>query len=246
MKYTINELAKSAEVTVRTLHHYDEIGLLQPKRGENGYRYYGQTELLRLQQILIYKELNVPLPTIKKILDEPNFDYRGALYEHKKHLETEKERLSKLIRTIDKTLKSLQEGGSMNPNDLYGGLTKKQLDEYQKEAEERWGTTDAYKESLSRVKAMGKSGLKKIFDESQIIVQEIVTLMDYKVTSHEVQRAVAKHRANIGHFYTVSDEIYEGLAHMYVDDPRFKATYEKVKPGLADFLSRAMLASLGK
>lgn len=246
MKYTVNKLALASGVTARTLHHYDEIGLLQPGRQNNGYRYFGEKDLLRLQQILIYRELDVPLATIKKILDDPEFDFERALEEHKKYLESEKGRLSKLVKTIDKTISKLQRGADMNANHMYGGLTKKQMEEYQKEAEERWGNTDAYKQSVTRVNAMGKAGLKKVFDESQGIVKELVALMDQDVASPEVQAVVAKHRSNISHFYDVSDQIYEGLAHMYVDDPRFKDTYDKAVPGLATFLSRAMLASLQK
>lgn len=247
MRYTVKKLAALAGVTVRTLHHYDEIGLLTPSRHEeNGYRYYGDGEMLRFQQILIYRELEVPLDTIKKILDKPGFDYIRALEEHKEHLTHEKKRLTRLVRTIGKTINSLKKGESMTAQDMYGGLTKKQYEEYTQEAEGKWGGTDAWKQSQSRVKAMGKAGLKKVFEESQRIVAEFVSLMDRDVKSTEVQATVAKHRSNIGSFYTVTDEIYEGLAHMYVNDPRFKATYDKSAPGLAEFISRAMLSSLGK
>lgn len=244
MKYTINKLAVAAGVTVRTLHHYDQIGLLTPARDEeNGYRHYGESELLRLQQILIYRELELPLATIQRILDESGFDYAKALNEHKQSLLGKQKRVGEIIKTIDKTRIKLRKGEAMNANDMYGGLTNKQMEEYQKEAEQKWGDSDAYKQSVANVKKMGKAGLKKIFDESQAIVLELVRLMDHDATSPEVQAVVAKHRANIGHFYTVTDEIYAGLAHMYVDDARFTATYDNVKPGLAKFLSDAMLAS---
>lgn len=247
MKYTVKNLAVAAGVTIRTLHYYDQIGLLSPGREElNGYRYYTKNDLLRLQQILIYREMEVPLDTVRRILDESGFDYIQALQEHYARLEKEKDRMETLINTVRKTINSLQKGESMTAQDMYGGLTKKQHEEYSREADERWGNTAAWQESQSRVKAMGKRGLKKVFEESQKIVAEFVSLMNQDVKSEAVQAVVARHRANIGHFYTVTDEIYEGLAHMYVDDPRFTATYEKSAPGLASFISRAMLTSLGK
>jgi DNA-binding transcriptional MerR regulator len=246
MKYSINKLARAAGITVRTLHHYDDIGLLQTQRDENGYRLYGDSELLRLQQILIYRDLSFPLPTIKQILDEPSFDYLLALKEHLQHIEKEQLRLSELIKTIKNTLKKLKKGDSMTAQDMYGGLTKKQYEEYTAEAQERWGNTDAYKQSVARVKAMGKAGLAKVGEEMKAIELELAALMDHDITSTEVQEVIAKHRANLTHFYDVSDEMYAGLAHMYIDDPRFAAHYNEVKPGLAKVLSDAILFSINK
>ena len=134
----------------------------------------------------------------------------------------------------------------MTTNDLYGGFTKQQMEEYQKEAETRWGHTDAYKQSASRTKNWSKSKFDAVFEESREIIVKMSQLMDYSVDDPQIQSLVAAHRANITHFYDVTDEIYEGLAKMYVADHRFAKNYEEVAVGLADFLSRAMLASLAK
>jgi hypothetical protein len=161
-------------------------------------------------------------------------------------LQKQKSRLTQLIKTIDRTISSLQKGASMTAGDLYGGFTKKQMEEYQKEAEERWGNTDAYKQSVARTKNWSKADYTRVFEEGRDVVVKLSKLMDCEVSDPQVQSLVAAHRANITHFYDVTDEIYEGLARMYVADPRFAKNYEDVSPGLADFLSRAMLVSLAK
>lgn len=247
MKYTIKKLASAAGVSVRTLHYYDDIDLLKPSEvGDNNYRYYGESELLRLQQILFFRELEFPLEKIKLALDSPSFNNLEALRSHRLVLLKQKNRLSDLIKTIDRTITNLQKGASMTTNDLYGGFTKQQMEEYQAEAETRWGNTDAYKESVSRVKQMGKAGLQKVMEEGMHIELEMAELIGESVNSKAVQDLVIRHRAQIGKFYTVTDQIYRGLAEMYVADPRFAKHYDDVKPGLAKFLSDAMLASLNK
>lgn len=245
MKYTINKLASAADITVRTLHHYDEIGLLSPAGKEaNGYRYYGEAELLRLQQIMFFRELEFPLEKIRQALDAPKFNNLEALESHRAVLLKQKTRLSKLIKTIDTTIISLKKGVPMSTNDMYGGFTKAQMEEYQKEAQVRWGNNDAYKQSAARTKTWSKAKYKAVFEEGHEVVVKLAKLMDREVSDPQVQELVAAHRANIGHFYAVTDEIYGGLARMYVEDSRFAKNYDSVAPGLADFLSRAMLVSL--
>jgi DNA-binding transcriptional MerR regulator len=247
MKYTIKKLASSAGVSVRTLHHYDDIGLLRPAEvGDNGYRYYGESELLRLQQILFFRELEFPLEKIKLALDSPNFNNLEALRSHRQVLLKQKHRLSGLIKTIDHTITNLKKGVSMTTNDLYGGFTKQQMEEYQAEAEARWGHTEAYQQSVQRTKNWTKAQYQRVFDESRDIVLRLAKVMDKPVHDESVQSLVKEHRANINRFYDVSDEIYRGLAQMYVADPRFAKHYDDVKPGLAKFLSAAMIASLNQ
>ncbi len=246
MKYTIAKLASAAGVSVRTLHYYDEIDLLRPAEyGEdNGYRYYGEEELLTLQQIMFFSELDFPLAKIKEIISSPNFSNIEALESHRQVLLSQQTRLTKLIKTIDLTINSLKKGETMTANDLYGGFTKQQMAEYQKEAGERWGNTEAYKESVRNVKKMGKDGLKKVIAEGKKIEIELGRHVGESVGSEIVQKLIARHRAQIGNFYQVSDEIYRGLAEMYLSDTRFYAHYEEVTPGLAQFLHDAIIASL--
>lgn len=245
MKYTIAKLASAAGVSVRTLHYYDEIGLLTPRSvEENGYRYYGQPELLRLQQIMFFRELEFPLAKIKLVLDSPDFDNISALTAHRAILVKQKSRLSQLIKTLDNTINNIKKGVSMTTNDLYGGFTKQQMEEYQKEAESKWGNTEAFKQSTARVKQMGPAGLRKIMEEGKAIESELASLIGQPVGGAPVQAAIAKHRAQIAHFYDVSDEMYRGLAQMYLSDPRFTKHYEDIAPGLAQFMHDAMMASL--
>lgn len=245
MKYTVKKLAHAAGVSVRTLHHYDAIGLLSPAGIENnGYRYYGEEELLRLQQIMFFRELEFPLSKIKQILGAPDFNNLEALESHRAVLLKQKTRLSALIKTIDITIINTKKGVTMNANDMYDGFTKAQMEAYQKEAEERWGNTDAYKQSVARTKTWSKTKRKAVLEEGQNIEVKLARLIDREVSDPQVQELVATHRANIAHFYDVTDEIYRGLAEMYVADPRFAKHYNDVKAGLADFLSQAMLASL--
>lgn len=245
MKYTIKKLATAAGVSVRTLHYYDDIGLLKPSEvGDNGYRYYGEPELLRLQQILFFRELEFPLEKIQMSLDSPGFNNLEALRNHRQVLLKQKKRMSRLIKTVDQTITSMQKGESMTANDLYGGFTKQQMEEYQAEAEQRWGTTDAYKQSVQRTKNWTKAQYKKVFDESSEITLKLSRLMDKSVNDPSVQELVKAHRNNINNFYDVSDEIYRGLAEMYVADPRFSKNYDDVSPGLSKFISEAMIASL--
>lgn len=244
MKYSVNKLAKLAGISVRTLHYWDEVGLLNPKRNsKNDYRFYENDELLRLQQILFFKELDFSLEDIKKILSSPTFNMEEALRDQRKLIEIKKNRLSKLAKTIDKTIKSIKKETKMKDEEYYGNFSKEESEKYAKEAKERWGNTDAYRESQERVKKMGKAGLQKVLEESGKITTEIAELMKdgRSPTDNKVQELINKHYNSIRAFYEPTLEIYEGLAKMYVEDPRFRKTYEDIAVGLAVFMRDGML-----
>ncbi len=134
--YTVKQISKLAGVTPRTLHHYDEIGLLKPSRvGENGYRYYGEESVLRLQQILFYRELDMPLEDIKKIMGRRDFDVLGALYSHKEALQKQVTRLNRLITTVDNTIHHLKGTTIMSEKGLFEGFSEEQQEQYAAEAE---------------------------------------------------------------------------------------------------------------
>lgn len=241
MSYSVQQLAKLAGVTVRTLHHYDQIGLLKPMLIErNGYRKYGQAELLKLQQILFFREMDFPLEEIAKIIGAPGFDIQSALTDQRQMLEIKKKRLNGLIKTIDRTIKSLNQEITMNDQDLYGAFSKDEMEAYAAEAKERWGNTDAYKQSQERVKKMGKEGLKKVMDEGNKISAQLAENMDKDPADPIVQALVAKHYQWLHAFYDPNLEMYRGLGEMYSADPRFAANYEKIKPGLAQFFTTAI------
>ncbi|MEZ4769799.1 MAG: MerR family transcriptional regulator [Caldilineales bacterium] len=238
----MRDLATLAGVSVRTLHHYDQIGLLTPtSRTAAGYRQYGPDDLLRLQQILFFRELDVPLAEIRAILDDPGFDQVEALENHRRLLQLQAERLAQLIRTVDKTLHNLTEDTmTLTDEELYEGFSKEQIESYQNEARERWGSTDAYQESQRRVRNMSKAQWQAVKDQGDEATRLMAGLMGRDPADPEVQAAIARHHAWIENFYNAPAEMYAGLGQMYVDDPRFRAHYDAYAPDLADFMRDAM------
>lgn len=244
MAYTVQQLGTLAGISTRTLHYYDEIGLLRPSRVKsNGYRYYEEEELLRLQQILFFRELEFPLEEIKAIMGSPKFDMNAALRDQKKLIELKKTRLDNLIKTIDKTLKKITKNTPMNDDELYGSFTKEEMEKYSAEAKERWSHTDAWKQSQERVKKMGKDGLKKALDESSAITLSIADCMKagLPASDSKTQKHIAEHYNWLRNFYEPGLEMYRGLGEMYVADKRFTKTYEDIAPGLAVYMRDAMI-----
>lgn len=139
-KYTVQQLADLAGVSVRTLHHYDEIGLLRPaERSEKGYRYYTRNELLRLQQIMFYKQLDMPLSTIAELMDSPEYNAIDALEEHRLLLIKKEQELGVLIQTINKTIQAMKDNRNIPDEELYEGFSKEQVADMRAEVVERWG-----------------------------------------------------------------------------------------------------------
>jgi DNA-binding transcriptional MerR regulator len=239
--YTVHELAELAGVSVRTLHHYDQIGLLQPDaRTAAGYRLYRETELLRLQQILFYKELDFPLGQIKHILDRPGFDQIQALHDHRRRLQGRAEQLAQLLRTIDKTILKLTEVDmELTDAELYEGFTQEQIERYQREVREMYDPK-LVEESNRRVRKMTKAQWNVVKQEGDQVTRKLAELSERAPGDPEVQEAVARHHAWIEHFYPCSSEIYRGLGQLYVEHPEFRATYDKYQLNLADFMQAAM------
>lgn len=242
--YTIDKLASIAGVSVRTLRHYDQIGLLFPTTRNNaGHRVYGKNELFKLQQILFYKELEFSLSDIKKIFDQ-NLKMEEILLSQRNLLVKEQERFGKLIKTLDKTILFIKEQKMTNDKtmlsdeELYEGFSKEQIAEYKKEASERW--PDKYKESYDKVRKLSKEQWQTIKEEGDNVTRGLAALMDRQPNDPEVQALVKRHYDWIGNFYTPTKEIYKGLGEMYVADSRFTATYDKYAKGLALFLKEAI------
>jgi DNA-binding transcriptional MerR regulator len=240
-QYTVRQLAKLAGVSVRTLHHYDQIGLLKPsRRSAAGYRLYARADLLRLQQVLFYKELDLPLSEIQAILDEPGFDPLAALREHRRRLQARRQRLERLIETIDRTIQKISEDEmALTDEELYAGFSKEQADRYRREARERYDPA-LVEESERRLKRMSKAQWEALKQEGDEITRQIAGLMDREPEDPDVQEAIARHYAMMGKFYTLTLEIYRGLGGLYVEHAEFRAFYEKYRPGLADFMQAAM------
>ena len=239
--YTVHELASLAGVSVRTLHHYDQIGLLRPSaRTAAGYRLYREPELLRLQQILFYRELDFPLGQIKELLEQPGFDPVQTLREHRGLLHEQAQRLKRLLKTVDKTiLKLTEERMKLTDAELYEGFTKEQAERYQREARERYDPK-LVEESERRVRKMTKAQWSTIKQEGDAVTRGLAALMDRSPGDPEVQQLVARHHAWIENFYTPTREVYRSLGQLYVENDEFRANYDRYRSGLADFMQAAM------
>jgi DNA-binding transcriptional MerR regulator len=241
-KYTVNQLARLAGVSRRTLHYYDQIGLLKPDAtGDNRYRYYGEPALLRLQQIRFYRELGLSLEQIIAVLEQPDFDLLSALEGHKQALLQRVEQTKCLIETVEKTMQHLRGEIKMSDKDFYQGFDEEQQKRYAEEAAQRWGE-ESVAESSRRWNAYTPAQKNAILAENNQITLGIANSMEKGFDSPEVQYWVGRwHQAISTHFYPCSLVTFEALGHGYVSDPRFAATYEKVRTGLSAFMGQAMV-----
>ena len=242
MKMQIKEFAKTCGVSVRTLHYYDEIGILKPSITDRytGYRYYDEKSLLRMQEILFYRELDFPLKSINEILSSPDYDKEKALCEQKKLLILKKIRLEKLISAID---------GAMKGEDIMKAFDKTEIESFTREVKERWGNTAAYKEFEEKTNSCRTDkwdtivgGMDKIFADFSVCMKKGTT-----PDSDEVQSLVKSLQKYITeYYYTCTDEILAGLGRMYVADERFKNNIDKHAEGTAEFVSRGIEIYCGK
>ena len=238
--YTVKKLSELAGITVRTLHHYDQIGLLKPTQvGENGYRYYGDEALYRLQQILFYRYLDMPLDKIKRIMSRGDFDVHTALVQHRASLEAEMRRIRCLIGTIDQTMKQWKGEAEMNPKRLFEGFSEEQQTQYANEAAERWDA-DTVQESNRRWKSYGEAEKRRILTEGKAIYKDLAAASPKGPASQEVQAIIERWHSHMQYFWSPKDDQLLGLADLYNTDPRFRANYEQLKPGLAEFMREAV------
>ncbi|PJJ61024.1 MerR family transcriptional regulator [Hymenobacter chitinivorans] len=242
------QLAQLAGVSVRTLHHYDRIGLLRPsQRTEARYRRYGPPELLRLQQILFYKELDFTLEQIQQLLDDPAFDLTTALQRHRQALQARHARLGTLLSTLDQTISHLNGTRTMLTNEeLYAGFPNDQAEAYRREVVAKYGpaTIAAAEQHLRQ---LGKPGLDQLIAEQKDINRTLRHLRHLDPASPAVQAQVARHYANIVGFWgpAVAEAdrpaAYQGLAQLYLDDPRYTKQHDgEDSPAYAQFLSAAI------
>lgn len=240
--WRIGDLARLSGVSVRTLHHYDAIGLLRPSgRTTAGYRVYGRDELLRLQQILLYRRIDLPLAEIRRILDEPGFDPADTLRDHRIEIEHQIERATTVLETIDRTLRHL-EGATMPLNDdqLYEGLTADQRRRYPSEARERFGEAEV-RASEDRIRTLSPEAWARVRGEEGAVSRALADAMvDTPPDDPAIQELVSRYRRMLGHFYEITPERYLGLAHLYTEDPAFRAHFEEIAPGLAEYLRAAI------
>lgn len=247
-KYSVKQLSDAAGISIRTLHYYDQIGLLKPGyRSDSGYRYYGEREMLMLQQILLYRELEFKLEDIVEIIHNERFDLVQALQDHKSALYARKKRIDRLISTLNKTIKSQTKMKNLNmrPEELYDGLSENEIQAYRNEAREKYGDEEVDR-SEKYLMNLGKNAVQKLKMEQKELFQNLKENMTESADSDKVQDLVGQLYNNMRAFWGTSalpDPQYEqfvGLAKMYESDDRFVLAGEKHDPSLAVFISEAV------
>lgn len=241
---TVGELSELAGISVRTLHHYDEIGLLSPsERSEAGYRLYSYKDLTRLQEILIWRALGFSLAEIRPLLDDTSHDRLTALRRQRELVERERERLGAIVDALDTALSAQETGTKLKETSMFDGFDPTR---YEEEVKERWGHTEAYRESARRAGAYGEADWAKIKAESEQIVAEFAALLRAGEPADGVaaRGAAERHRQQISRcFYACSLEMHSNLGEMYVADPRFTRTYEEQAEELAGYVRDAIAAN---
>jgi MerR family transcriptional regulator, thiopeptide resistance regulator len=243
---TVSEVAALAAVTVRTLHHYDEIGLVVPSgRTDAGYRLYDVHDLERLQLVLFHRELGFGLAEIKDLLDRSDFDRGEVLRSQRELLSARARRLERTIAAVDVAIAAHENGETMRDEALFEVFGEQQR-EIQAEVEERWGDTDPYRESRERTAQYTKQDWEEIKAESEAIMQRIAEVFrsGAPADSAAAMDAVEAHRLQMSErFYECSHAMQVQLGESYVQDPRFTATYEALESGLTVWVRDAIRAN---
>jgi len=227
-------------VTTRALRYYDEIGLLKPAgTGDNGYRFYDQENLLRLQQILFFRELDVPLDDILLIMSQPEFNLVGALENHRTALNKRASRLERLIDTVEHTIDVIKGELKMKEQELFEGFDETR---YEEEARQRYGHTPQYAESQRKWAAYSKEQKQAIIEEGGLFaVRMVTTNPNTKPDDPDVQAAIGEYLAYFNkYFYACDAEFMRNLSEMWVQDERFAINYERIREGGAKFLRDAV------
>jgi len=249
MAYTVKKLSELSGVTIRTLHFYEEIGLLKPAyHGSNGYRYYEEKELLWLQQILFFKELGFSLKQIQKVLGRDDFDQLSALYTHRKSLNREWEKIGLLLKTIDKTIKHLKGKKKMKDKEIFDGfnitLVKKAKGSASySAAEEIVGkSVKNPTKNVQDVEKRGKEFYENLTKTAHAIFKDLVHCIEKGLdpASDEVQRIIKKHHALTEQTHAATQEVYTALAQMYQEHPEFRKQLDPFHSELATFMADAM------
>jgi MerR family transcriptional regulator, thiopeptide resistance regulator len=247
LTYSVGEVAELTGVTVRTLHHYDEIGLLRPKRrSDAGYRLYLSSDLERLQQILFYRELGFSLPDIQSVLENPVMNTAAHLLRQHRLLKERIDRLQSMLAAVEYTMEVERMGISLTPEERFEVFGNWSPDDYADEVEERWGGSEPYVESQRRAARYRKDDWLRIKEEGTSLDERFAAalLRGLPSDSPEAMAIAEEHRQQITrHFYDCSYQIHRGLAEMFVADDRFRTRYDEIAPGLAEFVRGAILAN---
>lgn len=245
MKYSVKQVSQQSGVTIRTLHHYDRIGLLTPSRKSgNRYRVYNAEDLCRLQQIMLFRELGFTLAEIGSMVKSPRFNRREVLADQLLLTYEKRKRLNRIITLIQAELVTKKGGDTMTDDKKFSALKDPIYLKHREETKNRWGDTEAYRQSLSRVGKMSKQDLERVKKEGGEITLAIAAAMKkgLAATDPAVQQEAGRFYRHLGAFYDPTPEMFAGLGEMYVTDGRFRKFYETVAPGLAGFMRDAMAA----
>lgn len=245
MSYTVKELSKLSGVSVRTLHYYHEVGLLNPAQiGDNGYRYYKEEQLLLLQQILFFRELGFELKQIQTIISSNEFDKVEALQLHKRALTKNINRMQQLIKTIDKTIGHLKGNTMIDSKTIYSGFDLAKQTQYDQYLVKRYGEVaqSFISESKERTRNWSKADFEKIKEQHDKLYPEFVKLIhkNLKPSADEVQQLVQRHYDLVKIFYTPSKEVYSGFGQTYCEYPDFIEYFAAFDPNLGEFLAAAI------
>ncbi|MFF3689892.1 MerR family transcriptional regulator [Streptomyces sp. NPDC002187] len=247
MSYSVGQVAAFAGVTVRTLHHYDEIGLLRPGgRSHAGHRRYDDADLDRLQQILFYRELGFPLEEVAALLDDPDTDPQAHLRRQHELLSARITKLQEMAEAVERAMEAKKMGINLTPEEKFEVFGDNDPEQYAQEVEQRWGGTEAYAESQRRVSRYTKDDWKRMQDENADWGARYKALMEAgeQPTGERAMDLAEEHRRHIcTWFYDCTYEIHTCLGEMYVSDERFTAFYDEIRPGMAVHLRDAILAN---
>jgi DNA-binding transcriptional MerR regulator len=246
----VGEVAALAGVTVRTLHHYDRIGLLSPSgRTSAGYRQYSAADLDRLHRVLLYRELGFSLEEVATLLDDPSADPADHLRRQHRLLQDRLERTTAMVAAVEKEMEARNMGISLTPEERFEVFGDSLSEEYAAEAEQKWGETEAWAQSQQRTRAMTKEDWLRVKAETDDVERRFAEALAAGVPA-DAQRAMdvaEEHRQQITrNFYDCPPEMHAGLGRMYVEDERFTAYYERIAPGLAQYVSTAVQANAAR
>jgi MerR family transcriptional regulator, thiopeptide resistance regulator len=245
--YTVSDLARMSGITVRTLHHYDEIGLLVPSaRSSAGYRAYSRGDVERLGHVLAYRACGVPLADIRALLDDEDLERAEHLGRQLALLRTRAADLDRQLKALTRAWEAATMGINLDPVEILEVFGENDPTQYAGEAEEKWGSTDAYRESHRRTSSYTKEDWQRERDESAAIEEELAACLraGLPTDSEGARLAAERHRLHIDTwFYPCSHDMQVGLADMYVADARFTARYDEREPGLAEYLRDAIYAN---
>lgn len=246
MSWSIVEVARHAGVSSRTLRHYDDLGLVRPAYvGSNGYRYYEREQLHRLQEVLVLRELGLPLDAVARVLDGTD-DRVAVLREHRAALVREQDRLGRLVRAVERSIEEREGGDPMTPEELFDGFDAEKQQEYERELVERYGpqVQEHIDESWRRIGTFTKADVAAVNEEYAEIGRRLVALIDADVPTDDpaVLDVMADHYAIVARFWTPDAESYAGLGDLYADSPDFRARYDAEHPRMAEYLREAMAA----